>query len=149
MTETLDYASPLQTPIYPRSLKVVAWVFVAFGVLAVIDLVTSLMSGNISLNFGVLWIFVGRGLLRVSPGWRTCGLVLLWLGMAASALLVVIAASGGGTVTVFGVRLRGDEARVGGVLLGLAFLGLQMWLYRVLTRPDVRRLFQMREWPPI
>src|SRR5437762_3541841 len=60
----------------PASLKIVAWLFILFGISSAIEIVVAIFQGRLSFNFGVVGIFVGRGLLRLQPGWRTCALVL-------------------------------------------------------------------------
>jgi hypothetical protein len=141
MTNTLHYASPSQAPGYPIALKVVAWLFIIFGVLAVLEIVAALFAGRVSLNVGVLGIFVGRGILRLRRGWRTCALVLLWLCMIIVSVVAVMILAGAGKMTLFGTRVGRHEALVFGLPLTLGYLALGIWQYRVLTRPDVRRLF--------
>jgi|HigsolmetaAR202D_1030399.scaffolds.fasta_scaffold28476_1 hypothetical protein len=123
--QTLDYAHP-QPAAMPGDLKAVAWVFIAFGILAGIEIVMAMADSRISINFGVLGIPVGIGILRLSPGWRTCGLVLLWLTMILCGVV--------GLMSLFGGLLPAT-------LLVLAFFALALWQYRVLTRDNVRRLF--------
>lgn len=123
--QTLDYAHP-QPAAMPVDLKAVAWVFIAFGILAGIEIVMAMADSRISINFGVLGIPVGIGILRLSPGWRICGLVLLWLTMILCGIV--------GLMSLFGGALLAT-------LLALAFFALARWQYGVLTRDNVRRLF--------
>src|SRR5438128_6680105 len=89
----------------PTSLKVVAWVFLIFGILSAIEIISSLVAGKLSLNFGVLGIFIGRGLLRLSPGWRTVALICLWF-MFGLLVILMLATIGGCEVKVTWVGER-------------------------------------------
>jgi len=51
----------------PRALKIVAALFVLSGVLAAVEVLVLLARGHVSLNLGILCIFVGYGLLRLRP----------------------------------------------------------------------------------
>ncbi|MFH5802851.1 hypothetical protein [Alienimonas sp. DA493] len=128
----------------PTALKVVAWLFIITGALAAWDVLAALLNGRISLNFGVLGLFIGPGLLRLSSGWRTCGLVLLWIEMILIPLAILALVASGGPLDV---TLSGEPAGEAPLLVGLgvvgALLALVVWEYRVLTRPDVRRLFEL------
>lgn len=76
----------------------VAVLFIISGVLAALQVIARLLHGDIDLNFGVLAFFVGPGLLRLSRGWRTCGLVLNWIVLILFPILGVIVIGGGGSV---------------------------------------------------
>jgi hypothetical protein len=88
--------------------------------------------------FGFFLIGVSRGLRRCSRGWRTCALILTWIG-------------------IFGILFRGYELLAPhliltshkpvaelsekSILFWVCALLFQMWQLRVLTRLDVRDLF--------
>jgi len=126
----------------PTALKIVAVLFIIGGVLAVIEILVALTHGRININFGVLGLFIGPGLLKFSRGWRTCGLVFLWIALVGFPIIFLIGLTG--TVpahfTVFGMRM----ARIPSWLVSVGvipFFALVLWQYRVLTRPYIRRLF--------
>ncbi len=129
------------TPI-PISLKVVAFLFILSGLFSLIEIVVSLLHSHLNLNFGVLGLFIGPGLLRLSRGWRTCGLVFLWIAMIGSPIIALLfmTVSGPLDFTLFGQQAGHVSKEFGMVLAALAF-ALAVWQYRVLTRTDVRRLF--------
>ena len=116
-----------QPQLYPRpplplSLKIVGWLFIVFGTLSAVDIITSLVAGKLNLNFGVLQIFIGWGLLRLSPGWRIAALVCLWLGFALAFILAVASIFASNLkVTWFGERLS-DSAETR--LVALAIIAL-------------------------
>ena len=121
----LEYASPPPESI-PGELKVVAWLFIGFGILSGLEVLWSLTAGRISLNLGLLGIFVGIGLLRLRNGWRICGLVMLTLALLLGVLAVVLTVISGMIIAV---------------AISVILLAVTVWAFGVLTRSDVRRLF--------
>ena len=128
----------------PLSLKVVAVLFIISGIFSVIDIVVALMDDRININFGVLGLFVGPGLLRLRRGWRTCGLVFLWIGFIVAPIVFVIGLSGKqADLALFGQKISQIPGWWGSVVAIPCFL-LILWMYCVLTRPDIRRLFGLQ-----
>jgi len=130
-------------------LKVVAWVFIAQGIFAALEIISQLLVRQISINLGIIAIFIGIGLLKLTPGWRTVALVYLWIGFILipvfSGLLVFAAVAGGNlTFKLFGVAV----AQPGPLFLAIfiaviaAVYALMIWQYRVLRDSGIRALFQ-------
>src|SRR5262249_21921903 len=134
---SMDNATPI-----PTSLKIVAFLFILGGILALTEAIVSLTYGQIYLNFAVLGLFIGPGLLRLSRGWRTCALVFLWIALIGAPVVAVllISASGPFDLKLFGQQV-GDVSKGFGVAFIAVMFVLAWWQYRVLTRADVRRLF--------
>jgi hypothetical protein len=124
------------------SLKIVAALFIVGGVSSIIDVIIRLTQGTIFLNFGVLGLFIGIGLLRFSRGWRTCALVFLWIALIGLPLvaLALLCFEGPVDYTLFGQKV-GEAPRVVGVTLAAGMFAIALWQYWVLTRPDIRKLF--------
>jgi hypothetical protein len=138
----------------PVSLTVVAILFILSGISAAIGDVVSLMYNHLNLIFGVLqnlilgilMILIGIGLFGLSRGWRTCALVINWIAIIGLPILALL------TITVraplnftIGEQLVGHPTRGLGVLIvGIEF-AVVLWVHHVLTRPDVKELFQKRE----
>ncbi|NNJ27948.1 hypothetical protein LzC2_40590 [Planctomycetes bacterium LzC2] len=124
---------PIADRSLPTALKVVGALFLIAGFWALFGMILSLLPGHarhVRLDFNVICIAVGQGLLRLRPGWRTCALVILWVGFVA--------------LPVHGLFLLAesrDTPPIGGLLLDACYFALVLWQYCVLTRPDVRRLF--------
>jgi hypothetical protein len=131
----MDNSKPI-----PTSLKVVAALFILSGICSLIDVVVSLMHNNI--NFGVLGLFIGPGLLRLRRGWRTCALVFLWIAMIGVPIIAVLFLTSSGPVdfVLFGQKV-GHASKEFCIAIVAVVFALAVWQYRVLTRPDVRRLF--------
>ncbi|MEM7681529.1 MAG: hypothetical protein AAF288_06210 [Planctomycetota bacterium] len=126
----------------PTSLIAVAVLFIVGGVFSVLEVLVSLANSRININFGVLGLFIGPGLLRLSRGWRTCALVFIWITLIAVPLfaLLLIAVDGPLDYNVFGQKF-GHASKAWGLVIVAIVFAIALWEYRVLTRPDVRRLF--------
>lgn len=126
----------------PLSLVIVALLFILGGISAVIEVVLALMNDHLNINFGVLGIPIGIGLLRLRRGWRALALVFIWIGLIACPIIggLFLWNSGPLDFTVFGQK-NGNVPKVFGVALVVGFFVFLVWEYRVLTRRDVRRLF--------
>ncbi len=126
----------------PTSLIVVAVLFILMGIIAVFEVIDSLMNNVVPINFGLLGLFIGPDLLRRSRGWRICALILTWIPLVLLPLIGLV-------ILVFDVPLNisvlgqdyGQAPRAVGVVVAMMVFALVFWVYRVLTRPDIRRLF--------
>lgn len=136
-----DFEDPNENPL-PLSLRVVAYVTILFGIGSVIDLVIDLFHAKLSLNFGVLQIPAGFGLLRLSRGWRTFVLFCLWLGFIAAAIMIFMLASGSSLkITLPLPRPLLGYGREVALTYCVVWLSYMIWEYRVLTNPRIKRLF--------
>jgi len=126
----------------PASLKAVAILFILGGIYSAIEVVVSLMHSHININFGVLGLFIGLGLLRFSRGWRTCALVFLWIAMIGIPIIAILMLGYSQPLDfkVFGQTV-GHVSKEFGLAIAVILFLLSFWQYRVLTRPDVRTLF--------
>jgi hypothetical protein len=126
----------------PTPLNVVAYLFLLMGIMSAFEILGELTHGTIRFGFGVLGIWIFFGLRRYSPGWRTCALVFIWLGMIGLAIAFIYGFLGSGPafITVFGRRYADIPVIWISVGAGL-FFPLEFWMYHVLTRPDIRILF--------
>jgi len=126
----------------PLALRVVAGLHVFLGVCAVIEVVVSLLHSHINLNFGVLGLWIGPGLLRHDRVWRNWALAFLGIAFVGLPLFCALAVRHAAlNFKLFGVPM-------GQVPTGIAFavvipvLMISAWEYHVLIRPDIRALFE-------
>ena len=126
----------------PLALKIVAALFIVSGIVAALEVLVSLARHRLSLNFGVLGIFIGLGLLRFRRGWRTCALVLTWLGLIIAPVFAVLVLAGARPIhiKILGQQI-GHAHRAEAFFIAAGVFALALWQYRVLTRPDVVQLF--------
>jgi len=134
-------------PALPASLRAVAYFTILVGIGTGLTMIVDLLHGKLNINGAVLLIPAGFGLLRLSRGWRTFTLFTLWVGMLAFGVAFVLAMLGVGKITVnhvFG-SLRLDMRRELVAVACAAMFVVELWQYRVLTSPLVRRLFGLIE----
>ena len=132
----------------PLALKIVAALFIIGGIFAALEVLVSLARNRISLNFGVLGIFIGLGLLRFRRGWRTCALVFTWIALVFVPVFALLVLGGAHPIHVklFGQRV-GSTSPGTALFLAVAAFALALWQYRVLTRRDVVQLFNEQAEP--
>ena len=128
----------------PVSLVIVAWIYIVAGLLACLDILIGLFSGRIHINLGALCLFAGIGLIRLQNGWRICALVFIWLLFAVIGLLILfgIFSPQSVSVTVFSDVSNAANRPIIFLLMIILVLVPSYWIYRVLTRPDVKLLFK-------
>jgi cytochrome c oxidase subunit IV len=127
----------------PLSLKIVAALFILSGISSIIEVIISLIQGRLSFNFGVLGVVIGIGLLHFSRTWRICALIFIWIALICLPLVALVFMFLAGSVNyiIFWQNV-GPGSRAIGVALAALMFGVALWQYRVLTRPDIRRLFR-------
>jgi hypothetical protein len=136
----------IERPALPPALQAVAYFTILVGLGTALTIIVDLFHGRLNLNFAVLEIPAGFGLLRLNRAWRKFTLFMIWMGMLAfgAATLFLLFGPEGTNLTVNGTPLPHWDRRLLVVASVLA-LGIQIWEYRVLTRPDIRRLFGLTD----
>lgn len=147
-----DPSTPTKLPPFtppgstPTALLIVAILFLLSGIAGVVDMIGRLIHHSIHFNFDILGIPIFFGLRRYSSGWRTCALVLLWIGIFIFALAIVFGLFSSTPTTFRWSGLRVTEIDPIWIsIFSLPILLLLRWQYRVLTRPEIRRLFVKEE----
>jgi hypothetical protein len=126
----------------PTALSVVSYLFLITGVLSVIEIVFSATRGAIHPNFLFLGLWIFAGLRRYSRGWRTCALVFIWISLISLTVFIGIILFDGGALWQRPSDHKLVELPlVWSLMIVVPFFILEMWQYRVLTRPDIRSLF--------
>ncbi len=127
----------------PAAVQLVGWLFFALGVCAAVAIVVALLfERRISISIEVLGLWIGAGLLRHEARYRVWATRLLILNfcVAPFAAAAQILAPNQLPVTVFGFAAGSVPLSV--ALTALALLvGVSVWQYWVLCKPDVRALF--------
>ena len=126
----------------PTPLTVVSYLFLLMGIMSAIEIIGELTRGAFRFDPGILGIWIFFGLRRCSPGWRTCALVFIWLGMIVLAMAFVYGFFGSGStfIKIFGQHYA-DIPVIWVSAVAAVFFPLEFWMYRVLTRPHIRILF--------
>ena len=111
-------------------------------------MVHNLMAAKWATDPGVLGIPAFFGLRKLSRGWRTYALFMLWVVFIVAPIVVIFCV--GSTLLVrykvFEVPEPNDLPSVWTYVVAAAAFLLALWQYRILTRPDIRGLFIAR--PP-
>jgi hypothetical protein len=129
----------------PLSLKIVAWLFLLGGVSDAIEMVVLLMDDHIKLNFGVIGIFVGIGLLKRNDGWRVCGLVLLWISLILGPIILLLMLSANGPIHFnFWGRQLEEVNRLVLFIFAIGLYVLLLWQRAVLSNPGIKAFFRGR-----
>lgn len=124
----------------PQRLKVVAYMFIIGGVFSVIEVIMALSNNRISINFGVLGIFIGMGLMRLRPRAFSWAMFFIWLGLIFTPIVAVLFLFMPGNLNIFGV-IAGQASPGLGFIISIAMFALVYWEYTVLTNRQIRRLF--------
>jgi hypothetical protein len=123
-----EYRTAFLNP--PLSVKVPAFLFIAFGITGLINMLLGFGLGSIRIDFSFLGIFIGRGLLRYRNGWRQTAVVftvlpLMVLGLGL-VLFPLMAFSGLSSWSL-------TPSPVAFAILGPAIVAYLVWQSRVLT----------------
>lgn len=121
-------------------LQAVGWFFVFGGLLSALEIAIALTSFRVSINFCVLGVPIGFGLLRLSPGWRLFALGLLWCTLAAIAVAAFLPLPGNKFLTFLGLRVS-EANHTAFVLVIVASLAATIAAIAVLQGHKIRMLF--------
>jgi len=126
----------------PKSLSVVSYLFLFEGVMAVIRVLGELTQGSFHLDFDILGFWVFWGLRRYSQGWRTCALVFVGFRLIELPIVFIYGFFGSGPafIKIFGWHYADIPVIWISIVSAGVFL-LELWVYRVLTRPNIRAMF--------
>ena len=130
----------------PLSLIIVACLFILGGIFSCIEMVSAFIQGRVHISITVIGIFIGWGLFVLSRGWRICALVLLWIliiCIPVSSLFYLNQPSSGFNVSIFGNKLPRVPILI--LLLNILCLLPLIWSYWVLTRPQIKSLFGIKD----
>jgi len=137
----------------PASLTVASYLFFTAGVLILtFNALIYYLGAPIQLNIllGIFTIFISRGLRRCSRGWRICALVVIWWGFIGfawtsykllSRYFQAVAHKPFDEYPIGIYATPADKLPVNFLVILVVLVLIQVWMYRVLTRPEVRELF--------
>ena len=137
-TDPLPADRALQRRKSVRDVRIVAVIFLAEGLIAVFEMV---QTRRLAFGPGLLELATGIGLLRYRNGWRIFAVVILWLTIVLAVFAGAIAIFRG--EHLWAVVVAPVQSNAVAVMLLIVILGLMLWQVRVLTRPEVRRAFEL------
>jgi hypothetical protein len=127
----------------PRTLKIVAYLFILCGVFSVVDTVAGLFNGRIVFNLGVLYVLVGLGLLRLSPRGWAWAMAFTWLGLIMTPIAGVASLYTPSRLQHIDLFVLYARQAPHGLILAVvaAMFATLCWQYSVLAGRQVRQLF--------
>ena len=127
----------------PTSITVIGAIFILAGCLAAWQIVYGLFHDHLYLNFSVLLVPVGLGLLKgrsSSVGWAK-----FWIGLFSLISLLLLICypffADSYSVTWLDDQLVGFRRHVMAVGFPIVFLSIAFWMWRRLTDPSNLRFF--------
>ena len=125
------------------AVQLVGWLFFATGVVAAVRIaVVLLLERRITIDFDVLGLWIGPGLLRHEARYRVWAMRLLVLSLCIASIAAVALIFAPGPLQL---KIFGQPAGTVSLSLALTALALlesvSVWQYWVLRKPDVRALF--------
>lgn len=133
----------------PPILRLAAWLLIAWGAVATVEMVTRLvLEHQLHPDLDVFQVWVGWWLWKLDPRGRRIGLIVLRIGIGLVLLAagVLYLAPSLVQLSPLGGLLGPIAPLQTAVTLGIE-LAVNLWLYYVLQRQDVRALFEARERP--
>lgn len=119
----------------PLTTRIAAWMTIFFGVLALIDMIYGVFTGNFTLRIDALAVLAGWRILQRRNGWRKFVVFLTWISLLVSAVLV-------GALVIGRMPMEytlGAQSGVlpiwAGTLVSLVMLGLSLFVILALTNP--------------
>ncbi|MGB4971764.1 MAG: hypothetical protein WBO32_03845, partial [Cyclobacteriaceae bacterium] len=118
----------------PLKLKIVAILTIIFGVFTLIEVLVLLSKGHFKFDLGILNIFAGLGLLKLSNGWRKYLVFMFWVAgiFFVVILIMTLGSSAPLTFNVFGIPVANISQSVF-LIFCIPFVCLAIWQYRVIT----------------
>lgn len=128
----------------PTDLRIVAFLFIIEGILAIVDMIVGIAHERFAINFGFIAIFIGRGLLKFNVSWRKIGLMGLWVSNIVVPFLllyIIFFVKGDSIRAAFFGYLATTLTRIE-IISALAVLSAQsIWSTYVLYRKPIKQLF--------
>ncbi len=132
-----------ETPLQQLALRLFAIALIAEGVCAIGKMVYGPFVDSLTIDFGFLGLFIGKGLLDRKELWRKWALVVAWLGLIYCPLIAAFVVWKGESPqwTLGGVQFEVENAMFLLVaILAIVFM-FCLWQQRVLTCDSVKETF--------
>jgi hypothetical protein len=126
---------------FNRSITIIGWCFIVFGLLAAVNVIGGALNHRINLDLNVFALpTIGIGILQRRAMARIWALIVLWITTFELILGLGVVAFNGGPVetNIFG-RPIGSFPVAFVYLFSIPLLALIIWQQHVLARPDVKQ----------
>ena len=130
----------------PLALKIVAYLSILAGIISLIGMISSFMTNHITINFGVIELFIGLGLLKGKKTWRSFALLIIWLMFLVIPIISIrlLAYDTTTTLKFLGLRITPVTTEVV-MVFGSILLIWNIWQYVVFNRKDVLAYFDIKD----
>lgn len=130
----------------PFPVRAVGYLYIFIGVLDIISMLLSLLFDCLTVDFIFLFIFLGRGILRLEEGSRIWGVRLAKFYYFFAALFLVLMVVGPGElkVNMWGYHPEGAAEIISALLMIFTVLGIAVYVHRVLVKEEYMKLFAGR-----
>ena len=123
-------------------LQIIAYVFIVSGVIAGIDGFACLFENSFYLNFGIIGLFIGPGLLRLGRAWRKIALIVAWILAISYSLAAIISLVSGRFLELnYGCATFARLSPLVSLLLYVPTVLYNIWVIVTLNRNDVKTLY--------
>ncbi len=133
----------------PKRILIIGLLFCLGGICAIWDVLSDLFQSRLNLNFGVLLLPVGIGLLsgkQSSQWWARFWIILGYIGCGLLVILVILSPESA-HATRFDTKLQGSQA-VPYVIGGALFFAVLLFiLHRLLYSEKANRFFRRDSTP--
>ncbi len=135
----------------PKRVLVIGLLFCLGGILAIWDVLSGLFDSRLSINFAVLLLPVGIGLLRGKPSsqWWARFWIILGYILCGSLIIFVMLSPESAHATGFGTDLHGPEAAPYVIGMALFFAVLLFVLHKLLYSEKANRFFRRDSTPDV
>jgi hypothetical protein len=125
---------------FNRSITIIGWCFILFGLLAAVNVIGASWNHRINLDLNVFALPIGIGILQRRAMARRWALIVLWIATFELILGLGVVAFNGGLVdaNIFG-RPIGSIPVALVYVSSIPFLALIIWQQHVLASPDVKQ----------
>jgi len=128
---------------FNRSIPIIGWCFILFGLLAAVNVISGALDHRINLDLNLFALPIGIGILQRRALARRWALVVLWIATFELIVGLGLVALKGGPIeaNILG-RPIGSFSVTLVYLWLIPFLAVIIWQQHVLARPDVKQQFR-------
>jgi hypothetical protein len=116
----------------PTQLKLVSFMWLSFGVVSLIQTITSIFYFNgstVAFYLNLLGFWIANGLLRLSPKWRSRAVVISYINIIGWSILIIV------------VLFYGESWSLWWIPIIVLETVAMIWGVLILQRADIRVLF--------
>ena len=128
---------------FNRSIPIIGWCFILFGLLAAVNVISGALDHRINLDLNLFALPIGIGILQRRALARRWALIVLWIATFELIVGLGLVALKGGPIeaNILGRSIGSFSVTIVYLWL-IPFLAVIIWQQHVLARPDVKQQFR-------